>query len=286
MTQNELEKLSHSLDELNSGHISAANDSEPAGLLEIAALLKRADLPVAPPPHILAAATHSAAAGITAAKSRRNKWMYSGLLGAAASLLIFLGLNGLPDWQSSASRTVVSQTPSVITETQRILPDKNPDPPSAASPNSYSEPAAPPAEKSQRAVPVPKAVPESPPILTPKLAAGKAPAAAKAVPARPSLTPLSLPGRTPDSISADPATGELRQIYEAGTEQEIIITQRPQAQKHIRDSNGLAAEAGAARQKPAIIINKVTVVINDQEVTLESRKTHQELLDLAATLKP
>ena len=73
MTQNELEKLSHSLDELNSGHISAANDSETAGLLEIAALLKRADLPVAPPPHILAATAHSAAAGITAAKSRRNK---------------------------------------------------------------------------------------------------------------------------------------------------------------------------------------------------------------------
>ena len=110
MTQNEIEELSRSLDELNSGHPPASGDAETAGLLEIAALLKRADLPVSPPPHILTAAVQSAADGIRAARSRRNKWMYSGLLGAAASLLIFLGLNSLPNWQTSA--TVPPRSPA------------------------------------------------------------------------------------------------------------------------------------------------------------------------------
>lgn len=300
MTQQPFDELSRSLDELNAGKTPVAASPETAELLEVAALLKQAGLPAAPPPHILDVTVQSAAAGLKASRASRNRWMYSGLLGAAASLLIFLGLQGLPDWRSAAPPAASSQQTEPATQTMIAAPPATPTanpaesklalPPSAPPLAPAPAPSAPAAIlPATPTAPAAAAKPAAPPAA-PKLAARSAPVDTYSAPAPPALTPLRLPGRSPDLVAADPANGTLRQVFATGTAQELVIVQRPATAKA-----NTAAPAAQPRTQPeaktganqgAFQLNTVVVVIAGQEVTLSGRQTRQELLDIAASLKP
>ena len=79
-------------------------------------------------------------------------------------------------------------------------------------------------------------------------------------------------------------------MYDADTPQEIVIIQRWPS----KDNNEPAPQAkfsaaqnsDTAAQKKEAAVYSITVTINAQDVTLSGRKTRQELLDLAAILKP
>ena len=298
---NKLDELSQAIDELNAGHQPPESNTENTELLTLAALLKKADFPVRPPSHILKLAVQRAEDGLNAEKARRRKsWMYSGVLGAAASLMLFLGIHGLPDWPNTNTTTPpppLSQ-PAQIPLNAAQLEQKTmqpPKPPVSADPQ--------PSASSSPAIAVQKSLPtepnniagsSAPPAPSPKAlpSANTVPSGPvmKSAPQPPTILPLYIPGRTPDSIHTDSTTGTLRQVYDSGTPQEIVIIQhiQPTADNAASSQAKVFAsrEAGKGATEKTNAINKVIVTIAGQEVTLEGRKTRQELIDLAATLVP
>ena len=315
---NKTEELSAALDRLNSGQTTQSNDQEISELLEVAALLRNSDLPAKPPAHIFSASVEQATAGLNAQpKRRRMPWVYSGLLGAAAALLVFFGLHGTPEIQDIAQQTMPASVPQT-NPSEKTAP-ANTTSSSDAKSDAKSESSVAPPEKPRsgplQAKPAAPNAPAAPPAATPSITppAAKPPAPVQPVPAEAraeraapslksaippvapkekatadSLVPLKLPGRTPDSVTQDSADS-IRQVFNAGTQQELVISQRkvPAGQKDA----AVQSEQAATRDAKNYSVgppgpNKLTVTINGQEVTLEGRQSLQELSELAKKLTP
>ena len=315
---NKTEELSAALDRLNSGQTSQSNDQEISELLEVAALLRNSDLPAKPPAHILSASVEQATAGLNAQqKRRRMPWVYSGLLGAAAALLVFFGLHGTPEIQDIAQQTMPASVPQT-NPSEKTAP-ANTTSSSDAKSDAKSESSVAPPEKPRsgplQAKPAAPNAPAAPPAATPSITppAAKPPAPVQPVPAEAraeraapsmksaippaapkekatadSLVPLKLPGRSPDSITQDSADS-IRQVFNTGTPQELVISQRklPTGQKNA----AVQSEQAATRDTKNYSVgppgpNKLTVTINGQEVTLEGRQSLEELAELAKKLSP
>ena len=315
---NKTEELSVALDRLNSGQTTQSNDQEISDLLEVAALLRNSDLPAKPPAHILSASVEQATSGLHAqTKRRRMPWVYSGLLGAAAALLVFFGLHGTPEIQDIAQQTMPAAVPQA-NPSEKTAPTNTTSSSDAKSDAKSAAPVAPmekPRSGPLQAKPAAPNAPAAPPAATPSITppAAKPPAPVQPVPAEaraeraaPSLksaippvapqekatadrlVPLKLPGRTPDTITQDSADN-IRQVFNTGTPQELVISQRklPTGQKNA----AVHSEQAATRDTKNYSVgppgpNKLTVTINGQEVTLEGRQSLEELAELAKTLKP
>ena len=297
---NKIDLLSESLDKLNSGGTPQPEEPETAELLEVAALLQKSGLPAQPPEHILSATVQSAVDGLAKQSSRRrNSWMYSGILGAAAAFLLFIGIHGFPDIQEVAP--IVSPPPQ--TASSPVTPEA-PAIRAAAPPPAIANPAAetPPAAKPE--VPAPPQ-PAPAPSYTPKIAApaqpehapastpprlyksAPTPAAKPAVSSQ--LAALVLPGRSPESVIFDRDAGILRQIFARGTLQELTITQRVPASTEplTKDHNKSAGqpEAYSAKADKAMPLNKLVIIWNGQQITLEGPQTLLELTAIAEQIK-
>ena len=315
---NKTEELSVALDRLNSGQTTQSNDQEISDLLEVAALLRNSDLPAKPPAHILSASVEQATAGLHAqTKRRRMPWVYSGLLGAAAALLVFFGLHGTPEIQDIAQQTMPATVPQA-NPSEKAAPTNTTSSSDAKADTIIAAPVAPmekPRSGPLQAKPAAPNAPAAPPAATPSITppAAKPPAPVQPVPAEAraeraapslksaippavpkekatadSLVPLKLPGRTPDSVTQDSADS-IRQVFNAGTPQELIISQRklPAGQKNAAVQSEQAATRDTKSYSAGQVgPNKLTVAINGQEVTLEGRQSLEELAELAKTLKP
>ena len=315
---NKTEELSVALDRLNSGQTTQSNDQEISDLLEVAALLRNSDLPAKPPAHILSASVEQATSGLHAqTKRRRMPWVYSGLLGAAAALLVFFGLHGTPEIQDIAQQTMPAAVPQA-NPSEKTAPTNTTSSSDAKSDAKSAAPVAPmekPRSGPLQAKPAAPNAPAAPPAATPSITppAAKPPAPVQPVPAEAraeraapsmksaippaapkekatadSLVPLKLSGRSPDSITQDSADS-IRQVFNTGTPQELVISQRklPTGQKNA----AVHSEQAATRDTKNYSVgppgpNKLTVTINGQEVTLEGRQSLEELAELAKTLKP
>ena len=315
---NKTEDLSAALDRLNSGQTSQSNDQEISELLEVAVLLRNSDLPAKPPAHILSASVEQATSGLHAqTKRRRMPWVYSGLLGAAAALLVFFGLHGTPEIQDIAQQTMPAAVPQA-NPSEKTAPTNTTSSSDAKSDAKSAAPVAPmekPRSGPLQAKPAAPNAPAAPPAATPSITppAAKPPAPVQPVPAEAraeraapsmksaippaapkekatadSLVPLKLSGRSPDSITQDSADS-IRQVFNTGTPQELVISQRklPTGQKNA----AVHSEQAATRDTKNYSVgppgpNKLTVTINGQEVTLEGRQSLEELAELAKTLKP
>ena len=315
---NKTEELSVALDRLNSGQTTQSNDQEISDLLEVAALLRNSDLPAKPPAHILSASVEQATSGLHAqTKRRRMPWVYSGLLGAAAALLVFFGLHGTPEIQDIAQQTMPATVPQA-NPSEKAAPTNTTSSSDAKADTIIAAPVAPmekPRSGPLQAKPAAPNAPAAPPAATPSITppAAKPPAPVQPVPAEAraeraapsmksaippaapkekatadSLVPLKLSGRSPDSITQDSADS-IRQVFNTGTPQELVISQRklPTGQKNA----AVHSEQAATRDTKNYSVgppgpNKLTVTINGQEVTLEGRQSLEELAELAKTLKP
>ena len=315
---NKTEDLSAALDRLNSGQTSQSNDQEISELLEVAVLLRNSDLPAKPPAHILSASVEQATSGLHAqTKRRRMPWVYSGLLGAAAALLVFFGLHGTPEIQDIAQQTMPAAVPQA-NPSEKTAPTNTTSSSDAKSDAKSAAPVAPmekPRSGPLQAKPAAPNAPAAPPAATPSITppAAKPPAPVQPVPAEAraeraapsmksaippaapkekatadSLVPLKLPGRSPDSITQDSADS-IRQVFNTGTPQELVISQRklPTGQKNA----AVQSEQAATRDTKNYSVgppgpNKLTVTINGQEVTLEGRQSLEELAELAKKLSP
>ena len=306
---NKTEELSVALDRLNSGQTTQSNDQEISDLLEVAALLRNSDLPAKPPAHILSASVEQATAGLHAqTKRRRMPWVYSGLLGAAAALLVFFGLHGTPEIQDIAQQTMPATVPQA-NPSEKAAPTNTTSSSDAKADTIIAAPVAPmekprsgPLQDKPAAPNAPAATPPAKPPApvqpvpaearaeraAPSMKSAIPPAAPKEKATADSLVPLKLPGRTPDSVTQDSADS-IRQVFNTGTPQELVISQRklPTGQKNA----AVHSEQAATRDTKNYSVgppgpNKLTVTINGQEVTLEGRQSLEELAELAKTLKP
>lgn len=273
----ELDKLSESLDKINCGKNPSVENEELSELLEIAALLHQADLPVQPPEHILNASVQRAADGLNSSPSfSRVTWMYSGLIGAAAAILLFIGLNGIPSIQETAQKaaSLPSAAVSPLPQDNTVeSPSAPASPPVAAEPESV---AAPVTSQSQVAS-TPSAQYSTPMPVLRQAPATSVMKSATRLPAPAAPVALTLPGRTPDSVVFDPATGILRQFFNKGMPSELIVTQRTISQTESASNN-------PATRKASGNFNAISLTIDSQHVTLEGRQTTQELTLLAQTL--
>ncbi|HWR30600.1 MAG TPA: hypothetical protein VN631_12305 [Negativicutes bacterium] len=299
-----IDELSNSLDKINAGQTLQVADTEIDELLEVATLLHKAALPVRPPEHILSVTVQRAADGLAAhKKSRHNAWLYSGVLGAAAALLIFVGINGFPSMQEVVPIVTPAPQNAPVSSNASARLDVNPTTPVAplkekktAAPESNAE--------SSNAVSTPSsdtaskpATPSAPASATPSPALSSLPRQAPAsavqsmkVAFPPTAMAVRLAGRTPDSIIKDSSAGTIRQVFDSGTPRELIITQRikPLAENDTAASSGqqVLRETAKGKSEALTSLNKVVVVINGQEVTLEGRQTIAELTELSKTLSP
>lgn len=311
-----IDNLSESLDKMNSGQISETADQELADLLEVAALFHNSGLTVRPPEHILSATVQRAADGLTVQKRpHRTSRIYSGVLGAVAALLIFVGIHGFPSPQEVAP--IVTPEPQIVSpilaaelqpgvlpshdaassELHQPLPESNQvTPESSVSPLPQTARQAPP---SPSLPPSPSRLPSAPTSSrqapsparssATSMKSAQPPSTEQISPSR--LIALRLPGRIPETVSQDSTTGIVRQVFDRGTPRELVITQRI-ASQYEKDAGSqskptIARETGNAKSQSfqSINTNIVTIRINEQEVTLEGQQTIQELTDLAEKLK-
>jgi hypothetical protein len=306
-----INNLSESLDKMNSGQIPETADQELADLLEVAALFHNSGLTVRPPEHILSATVQRAVDGLTVQKRpHRTSRIYSGVLGAVAALLMFVGIHGFPSPQEVAP--IVAPEPQIVSpilvaEPQpRVLPSQE-----AASSELHqtlpgnnqitSESSVAPLPQTARQAPPPPSPSQLPSAPTPSQAPSPARSSATSMksarpPSTEQISPsrliaLRLPDRVPETVSQDAITGIVRQVFDRGTPRELVITQRI-ASQYEKDAGSqskptIAREADNAKSQSfqSINTNTVTIRINGQEVTLEGQQTIQELTELAEKLK-
>lgn len=296
-----LDELSNLLDELNAGVTPECADSETAELLAVAEWAKSADLPVRPPQHILDETVNRALAGLEAGRPQRTgSWWYSGALGTAAAVLI-IGLQMLPSWKEQAPAIpapTVAERPADIPRTSAVSEPSAPPPMAtaeiapAAKQNAPASPPTPPSPSQAPETPAPAPVKERVLLAeeAPRTSQAKASyiaEEAKPPSPDPALTPLKLPGKTPDLVVIDKAKGMLRQIYDKGTPQEIIIVQRLRPTDTASAAPAKLPSPSAAKAiAGATGTTVVQVTIGDQEITVEGRRSRQELLLLAESLAP
>lgn len=291
-----LDLLNDSIDQLNAGHNPRVDDPETADLLEVATLLRESGLPVTPPDHVLTATRQAAADGLAASRSRRRMtWMYSGLAGAAAALLIFVGLHGFTPVQEVASTVALPSTPlptpagkpAVAGSPSSLPASADPQPKTTAVPPHSPTPGESPASSPAQPPPATKSTPAAAPRQSAPASQARLYKAApvssdrQVDPSR--VTALILPGRVPDSVTSDPVTGAIRQVFAVGTAQEVVITQRktPVGESTPAvNSEQVAGGTKSAKNKAAIKPhNKLVEFWNGQQITVEGLLP---LADLAA----
>ena len=103
----------------------------------------------------------------------------------------------------------------------------------------------------------------------------------------PTLTPLTLPGKTADIITIDKESGSVRQVFFKGTPQEITITQSISAANSTvtPKSSRLPSATDKAVDTTQTGLTTVQLTIDGQDVLIEGRRSQQELLQLAESLR-
>lgn len=280
------EALSAAIDALNRGEMPPARpEAGVEELVGIAKLVKDVSRPTdAPPQAVLDNIVRQASNTLAHKKQKkRQSWRLAGIAGAVAAVLVVALLQVMPPVTSERELAKVPQAPAPVTEIPQpptvVQPPKITSPPPTITepPLAVVTPPAPEQQAAESAAPAELVIlvePQSP-----------VPAAVE--------TMLALADLTADAVTIDAASKTIRQIYHQGATDEIIITQGPKQQNmsatpqppqtKMRMAALLPDESTDAASKPPPK-NKVTVIINDREVTLEGTATEAELLSLAERL--
>lgn len=285
------EALSDAIDAFNKGEQPEENqDTELAELIRTVSIVKNASQPsIVPPPAILDDIVTQAAANLNQnKKKKRLTWGFAGLSGAAAAVLLFFVLNVFhPGTQEQQLAKTPEPVPAPVTEAPQP-PMIAKVPPDLITPQEKAGVQAP-AVKEEQAIVNNTVQPETGvPSKEPLVALVPPPST---VPAD-SSTMLSLRDRKADIVTIDAASKIIRQVYRQGAPDEIIITQAPKRQTFARampkqTATQFKTSAKAANESNDIKPpnrNKVTVTVDDSEVTLEGSASEEELLNLAKTM--
>ena len=103
---------------------------------------------------------------------------------------------------------------------------------------------------------------------------------------------LTWAGRQPDEVTVDRATGAVRQVYGAGGDQEIVITQRVTSRaagdgQRVYKSAGFpeTVDSPATKKTDGKKINRVTLNVKGYVVTVEGSQSKEELWKIAQSLE-
>lgn len=282
------EALSAAIDALNrGGSPETGQETELDELVRTARLVKNtSQAPAEPPQAVLEHIVNQAANTIIREKrKKRLAWGLAGLSGAVAAALLVSLLNVMPPVGPEQELAKTQQlAPTLPAE---VLP-----PATIAKPAPEVVPApASPADQGTKATKPEEDKIKQAADAGPQPSVGLAPSASS-VPAD-SDTMLALAERKADVVTIDAVSKVIRQVYHQGAPDEIIITQAPKRQSNLRIAPRQPSEARgkmAARvPNESVEIkpphrNRVTITVDDSEVTLEGAATEQELLNLSKSL--
>lgn len=314
------DELSRSLDSLNAGRQPAVQDEEVRELLEVAVLVKQSYHQADVPRLLIDEMAGKLAVELgTQQKKRRVPWLYGGLIGAAAAVVIAIAVQFLlpqPPEHNIALQMDANKTQKMTAADQASEPIR------ADSANQLLSPQPPAAESTPSTVPV---LPEEKPLdgvskaidqksnqmamlspETPGNTAMRQSAAmakttitssqeAKTVqPERKVAKMLVLPDQAAQSITVDTTSGIIQQVYNLDNNDEIIITQSPLAESGAKTRTSAKQDEGAnakmpvaqpaAGQAEAAVLNSVTVRVDQYDVKVEGKKSTEELKKIALSL--
>lgn len=306
--QNVSAELSRAIDALNNKQPYQPLNAEARELAKIAALVKESACPEIPGPVISSVVDYLAAELHKQPRSSRKKWLYSGIIGAAAVAVLALALplpsfrETTPGHELATRPPVLSENPagvnSAVYDSAPSLPH-NTDENDKPAGNNEAKPSSGSSALDQRAAAVKQ---ENNEIASPaEITAQTANNDTKRQPGLYSLLNRSAqPGDHPDNTT-------IRQIFSPGTKDEIIVTKKrltassakiataePEgdASRVAPRRTGMAKTGPSADTQPASPIarrselNKVTIITDQYEVTVEGRQPQDELLKVAeAALK-
>jgi len=108
------------------------------------------------------------------------------------------------------------------------------------------------------------------------------------------ISMMVLPNQTAPSITVDNKSGAIRQVYNQGTLDEIIITQHLLAARRTKikdDAQQGAGQRTAERTALPFIhkeakdsMNSLTIIVNKYSIRIEGKKTQEDLQKIAASL--
>ncbi|MCX7780556.1 MAG: hypothetical protein N2491_06530 [Negativicutes bacterium] len=313
--EKKLEELSLAIDALNKGE-TYKGDPDIEELAQVARIVKTSGVMDQSSAKRIAA-TVECLAGELGAKRRKSRWLkgFSGAAGAAvAGLLLFL-LNLSLFAPNEPERSYTQNSAADLSKIVQIEREGAPSPEfqsgkpaeelTDTARGKTPEPAA------QVPVKAPAVVkPEAPNIAPEKNTAAKAEAQADAVVKQPGKGLLALAGRTARSTVVNDVTGEVRQVYQTDSGDEITLVQGarqakrsevaavsplPQNASVMRAAKIAAEQAPASKaaendavikdtDKPQAKLNRVTVTVDGIEATIEGKMPEEELKKLAETV--
>lgn len=211
-----------------------------------------------------------------------RRWLQMAAAGvAAAAFLLAAQMNPdqLPGQTQDKQLAQSPSVPSVIDKQAPLVP------PMVVTPlpeKPAAQPAAP--QVREKIEPVAESKPERPsvvqeaPVVANKTEKNEVPEKA-AKQNEQKVAALMLPGRKAD-VSVE-EQGSSRQIYGAGTKDEIVITQKEQPAQY---SIAMRKAEAPAEVPPTEGVNKVTMDVGSKQVTVEGRKSEAELRQIGQSL--
>lgn len=309
------EQFSLYLDSLNDGKYPMIENEEIKELVDLAALVKETQESKELPQDLIDEVVDNLAAELQAQKKKRkNYWLYSSLAGAAAAVIIAAFAQfSLPesgnhniaqqkDDSAEAPKIIaaadqLSQTkiPEVRTETapQPAQAEKQAKTPAIVTmeekaPASFSEvigeiiktPEPPPKEENQNQVAmlkeeIPKEIMLRKSISMDKIALNSLQTEASILPEGKIIKVMAIPNQIIQSITVDKKSGDIKQVYNFGNHDEVVITQS------IYDANK-GAEPISKTTKDQV--NCLTVKVNNYTIKVEGKKTWEELQKITESL--
>jgi hypothetical protein len=281
------EALSAAIDRLNQGlPLENKQEEEITELLYAAKLVKVSAKPLAvPPPAVLNHIVEQAVRDIAQKKrKKRVAWGIASLGGTAAAVLLIILLHGMPPstQEPQLAKTPAQTAPAPATEALQS-PSIGKTPVTLTTPPDELQAPAVDTETTVAAQPESEVATPAPSVA---LALDLPPASIPSA----SATMLVLADRKADSVTIDAISKTIRQVYRQGEPDEIIITQAPKRTNELRSvpmSPPILAKKSIRKEIVANNLsnrNKVTVIIDNNEVTLEGAGSQEELLNLAKTL--
>lgn len=301
------EELSLCLDALHEGRQSVSQDQEVQELIDLAALIQAGNQ--APVPEALIAEMADILAIELGEKKqkRRKQWLYGGLAGTAAACLIaaFVQFAIVPPADNymaqqqdhgaqmqNSSLPVPSAQPSreidsskVLQQDGQIQQSESNQEAKRASQQLIAEIISQPEAREQEKQSDQLALLQQPsPDVSVRQSALMAKTAVIEEPSNQTeqriSTMLVIPDRKPQSVRIDPDGSVIEQVYHFDSQDEILITQRLHVSREDETAGNAQPFAKQNQKQP----NRITIKIDQYDITIVGKRTSAELQKIAETL--
>lgn len=315
---NKAEELSQHLDSLNHGRHPIVQDEEINELVDLAAFVKQSYHQEELPQDLIDKVVDTLATELQGKKQKRHHpWLYSGLVGAAAAVVIAASvqfllpqpgdhniaqeMDGSRETPKMAAVADQPSNPIAAESANTMIPQQVPSNPSTEVPVDVPAEEKSAASASKELVDIIK-VAESPEVeqkptrvaalqeemptdktMRKSVSMGKRAInslqeAKSLQPERKTTKMLVLPNQAIQSITVDTASGDIKQVYNLGNQDEIIITQG----EGQFPTQSTAVSSLSQETKDGM--NSLTVKIDKYNIRIKGKKTLEELGKIAESL--